>query len=237
MDVGYIQFNNKNSYEDFGIKILDEVIVPFPVKKKIKQSMPGGDGNYYIETGGYEDISIPFSFEVLDKEHVNNKYREIKRWLDFIEDNRLFIFDNHEYFYKVKSIEIPSNFETVANLYGVFKVNFICDPYSYLISACNEIDLPHSLYNSEMYEAKPIFRVVGEGLITLTINSKEVTINVGGEVIIDVDKQLVLRNGNIENTRKTGSWDNLIISPGVNTINITGGIIEKATIVPNFKTI
>lgn len=236
-NIGFIQFNGKNSYDDFGMKILDKVIVPFPKKKKEKSNFPGADGELYIDLGGYEDIVIPISFEILDKEQIRNKYRLIKRWLDSIEDNHLSLFDDMDYFYKVKDIQLPNNFETMFSIYGVANINFICDPYSYLKESNIEIELPQLIYNDTGYKALPIYRIKGEGLITLMVNSKEIVINVGQEIIIDVDKQLIFREGNIENVRKNGRWEDLELNIGENTFSYFGGSVDEITIIPNLRTI
>lgn len=236
-NAGFIQFNNSNSYYDMGMKILDKVIIPYPKKKMEITSIPGSEGDLYIDTDGYEDIILPISFEVIDKIQIENKYRKIKRWLNSIEDDHLFLFDDMDYFYKVKFVEIPNNFETMFNLYGVADIKFICDPYTYSKRGEEEIELPPSLYNDTGYKSKPIYRITGEGLITLNVNSKLITFNVGQELIIDTDLELIFRAGNIENSRKTGKWEDLYLMPGQNTLSYSGGRVDKITIQPNWRMI
>lgn len=233
-DIGFIQFNNANSY-DMGMKILDKLIVPYPKKKIDITPIPGGE-DLYSDTGGYEDIIIPISFEVIDPTQIKNKYRLIKRWLNSIKNNHLSLFDDLDHFYKVKSVEVPNNFETMFGLYGVANINFICDPFTYFKSGETERDITSTLYN-DGDECKPIYRILGEGLITLNVNSKPVTINVGQEITIDTDAELIFRSGNIENYRKTGKWEDLHLIPGQNTFSYSGGRVDKVTIQPNWRVI
>ncbi|MGL5149063.1 MAG: distal tail protein Dit [Clostridium sp.] len=233
MDVVFIEFNNKNSYEDFGMKILDKIIIPFPKKKYEIQSIPGADGDYYCDTGGYEDIVIPISFDVVEKNIISSKYRDLKRWLNDIIDNKLMISDDYEFFYRVKNIILPNDFETKFSLFGSVNVNFICEPYSYYKSGKQEIKVNNLIRNPGM-KSKPIYRIVGEGLITLLINSRPIVINVGQEVIVNVEKELLYRNGQIENIRKKGSWDSLTLESGMNTISWNGNFNVYVT--PNWRT-
>lgn len=233
MEVAFIQFNHKNSYTDLGMKILDKVIIPFPKRKVEVNDVPGADGDYYIYTDAYEDITVPVNFEILDQEHVKSKYRVIKRWLTEIHDNNIVFSDDYEYLYKVKNVVIGNDFETKFGLYGVVDVNFICEPYSYNISGSRETPLKNRLLNPGI-KAKPIYRIKGEGLLTLIVNSNPIIINVGQEVIVDTELQLVLRQGDIENVRKKGKWEHLELPPGQNTFSWIGNFEIK--IIPNWRT-
>lgn len=234
--VGYINFNNKNSYYDLDLKILNKLIIPFPERKIEIIDVPGGNGSLYLDLGGYNDITIPISFEAVNIDSVNNNYRYIKSWLDNIKDYKLYIVNTTDCFYKVKSVKIPSNFETIYNLYGKFDVNFICEPLAYLTDGSFEVPIPNILYNPTDYESKPTYIVRGEGLITLVVNSKEISMNISGEVIVDTELELILKNGSIINVSKKGSWEDLCFGPGENNISFKGNNFE-VLVIPNWRTI
>ena len=59
-------------------------------------------------------------------------------------------------------------------------------------------ELESVLYNDYLI-TRPIYRIVGEGYLTLTINNKTIKANVGQELIIDTDKGLCYRNGIVNN--------------------------------------
>lgn len=237
---GYILFNNKNSYRDIGAKIVDKIIIPFPKRKVDKIEIPGGE-DLYVDMGGYEDITIPIELDILDKRQIKNKYRDIKRWLGIINDNHLLFWDDLDYFYKVKKVELPNDFETMFSLNGTAVINFICDPYLYVVDGEEEIKLPPRLQNEYGIVANPTYRIKGEGVIKIRINKGEfVEFNVGQEIIVDVDRKIIYRNGFIENIRKKGAWEGLQLSPGENLIDYRvadEARLDEITIIPNWRTL
>lgn len=236
-NVVYFIFNNKNSYYDFKIKIIDKVIIPFPKAKKNTISIPGGE-DLIEDEGGYEDIKIPVSITILDKNEVKNKYREIIRWLSIIKDNHLIFSNDPEYFYKVKDIDLD-NFETKFSLFGEAKIDFICSPNSFEVDGLNEIQIPANLFNNGL-SAKPTYILRGEGIISLIINGNEVEFNVGQELIVDVERELIFKQGSIHNEVKKGAWEHLKLTEGENDINYKfkpGSRVDEILIIPNWRTI
>lgn len=228
-------FNNKNSWSDFHIKILNKVIIPFPKAKINKVPIPGGEDLIEVE-GGYEDITIPIQIDILNKKIIASKYREIKRWLSLIRDNHLIFSDDSEVFYKVKMIDLK-DFETQFQECGTTTIDFICSPYSYFVYGLEEVELNEYMYNSGIL-ATPIYRIKGEGIITLIINNKEIEFNVGQELIIDVEKELVFKAGVINNISKKGSWEDLKLQEGDNTLSYKiapGSRLDSITIIPNWR--
>ena len=228
----FIVFNNKNSYKDFKIKLLNEVIIPFPNKRMNPISIDGADGDLYEDLGGYDDIVIPVNLDILDEKIIKNRYRSIKRWLNQIEDNKLMFSTDLGYFYKVKKVEVPNNYKTVFNGLGEANINFICDPYTYDIDGVHEISLPPTLCNYGDV-SKPIYRIKGEGMLNLYVNDNLIKLNIGQEIIIDTDLELIYREGSIENNRKTGKWEDLYLKPGENKFNWNGNF--SITVIPNWR--
>ncbi len=231
-------FNNKNSWMDFQIKILGKIIIPFPKKKQSTVKIPGGEDRVEVE-GGYEDITIPVQIDILDKRMIETKYREIKRWLSIINDDHLIFSDDLDFFYKVKMIDLK-DFETQFQICGTTTINFICSPYLYSINGEYEIDFENNLFNEFPLNAEPVYKIVGNGTIKLNINSKVVTIDLLDEIILDVPKKLTLRNGKIEGKRKKGKWEDLELTPGDNNLSYEltpGTTLESFTMIPNWRTL
>lgn len=230
-------FNNKNSWTDFKIKIL-EITIPFPQEKKSTVKIPGGEDLVEVE-GGYEDITIPVKIDILDKKMIETKYREIKRWLSFIEDDHFILSDDLGFFYKVKMIDLKE-FITEFQACGTATVNFTCSPYLYSVNGEYEIDFENNLFNEFPLSAEPVYRIVGNGTIKLNINSKLVTIDLADELIIDIRRKLTLRNGYFEGKRKKGEWEDLKLIPGDNTLDYEltpGSTLESFTLIPNWRTL
>ncbi|MBO3424714.1 phage tail protein [Clostridium perfringens] len=230
-------FNNKNSWTDFKIKIL-EITIPFPQEKKSTVKIPGGEDLVEVE-GGYEDITIPVKIDILDKRMIETKYREIKKWLSFIEDDHFILSDDLGFFYKVKMIDLKE-FITEFQACGTATVNFTCSPYLYSINGEYEIDFENNLFNEFPLSAEPVYKIVGNGTIRLNINSKTVTIDLADEIIVDIPRKLTLRNGQFEGKRKKGEWEDLELIPGDNTLDYEltpGSNLESFTLIPNWRTL
>ncbi|EGT0682036.1 MULTISPECIES: distal tail protein Dit [Clostridium] len=230
-------FNHKNSWTDFKIKIL-EITIPFPKRKESTIKIPGGEDLVEVD-GGYEDITIPVKMDILDKRLIETKYREIKKWLSFIEDDHFILSDDLGFFYKVKMIDLKE-FITEFQTCGNATVNFTCSPYLYSVNGEYEIDFENNLFNEFQLNAEPVYKIVGNGTIKLNINSKIVTIDLADEIIVDIPRKLTLRNGYFEGKRKKGEWEDLELIPGDNILSYEltpGSNLESFTLIPNWRTL
>ena len=113
---------------------------------------------------------------------------------------------------------------------GRFTAIFTCEPYIYIDE--NERELESVLYNDYLI-TRPIYRIVGEGYLTLTINNKTIKANVGQELIIDTDKGLCYRNGIVNNVALDGKYKDMYLLEGKNTFSWTNGF--KIYITPNWR--
>lgn len=89
--------NNKHSFDDFGLWIIDKQIDP-PSKKRITSSIPYMNGVYdfsqiYGETT-YEERSLQYVFEIVEdtKEMLNIKKIEAINWL--MSDGKCYLYDD-----------------------------------------------------------------------------------------------------------------------------------------------
>ena len=227
-------FNNKNSFEDFEIKIIDDVIIPNPQEKADTIAIPGGE-DLVVRDGGYSDITIPVQIDILNKDIIKRKYRDIKNWLSNFEDNKLIFSNDSEVFYRVKKINLDS-FKTEFIECGSATINFVCSPYTYFLDGALEIPFASILFNDYGKEAKPIFHIKAEGLVTITINNNSVELNVGQEITVDVERELIYKDGVINNSIKKGSWNSLILKQGKNDLSYScNGTLNNITIIPNWR--
>ena len=84
----------------------------------------------------------------------------------------------------------------------------------------DEVILGGKIYNFDLI-SRPIYRIVGEGLLTLNINGKSIKANVGQELIIDTDKGLCYRDGIINNVALKGNYQDMYLLEGENTFSWT----------------
>ncbi|MDB1935144.1 MULTISPECIES: distal tail protein Dit [Clostridium] len=221
----FIVYNDSTNL-DVNLLVINRPSKPAPVMEYEEVKVPGGKTLYREK--GYGDIEITVSFNFMSKYSWDKDFRKIKQWLLSKVNNKLKFSDDLEVFYRVNKVTIETP-ERVMKKVGRFNVTFICDPLTYIEE--NERELPQALYNDYLV-AKPIYRIVGEGYLTMNINNKTIKANVGQELIIDTDKGLCYRKGIINNVALEGKYADMYLQEGNNTFSWTNGF--KIYILPNW---
>ena len=222
----FIIYNEKTNL-DVNLLVATRPSKPSPVMQYEEVKVPGGKTLYREK--GYGDIDIPVSFNFVSRNTWDKDFRIMKSWLLSKVNNKLKFSDDLEVFYKVNKVTIDTP-ERVMRKIGRFTAIFTCEPYIYIDE--NERELSKQLYNNYLL-SKPIYRIVGEGYLTLTINNKTIKANVGQELIIDTDKGLCYRNGIVNNVALEGRYEDLYLQEGENTFSWTSGF--KIYITPNWR--
>ncbi|MDU2106314.1 distal tail protein Dit [Clostridium sp.] len=228
MDNYYIIFNEKTNV-DFNLKIPKRVSKPAPIMNFEEKPVRGGK-TLYVEKG-YSDIEIPVEFNFKTNTTWDLDFRSIKKWLVNFKDNKLIFSDDIEVFYRVNKVVISSS-ERLLKRTGKFIVIFTCDPYVYLSDGEYEIDIDDYIYNNYL-ESRPIYRIVGEGFLTLAVNENVVKINVGQEVIINTELGLTYRDGIINNVSLDGNYEDLYLVEGDNNFKWSGDF--EIYVTPNWR--
>lgn len=227
----FILFNGRTSL-DVNLKVESRPSKPSPQKRYEEVDVPGRDGLLYRDKG-YGDIEISISFNFISKtpDKWDKDFRRIKKWLLENKDNTLKFSDDLEVFYKVNKVTIETP-ERILRRCGKLNVTFTCDPYTYYTNGKEEVILGGKIYNFDLI-SRPIYRIVGEGLLTLNINGKSIKANVGQELIIDTDKGLCYRDGIINNVALKGNYEDMYLLEGENTFSWTSGF--DVYIIPNWR--
>ncbi|MGG7057615.1 distal tail protein Dit [Clostridium tertium] len=228
MDKYFIVYNDKTNL-DVNLLVAERPSKPAPIMEYEEVKVPGGKTLY--KEKGYGDIPIPVSFNFMSKNTWDKEFRNMKNWLLRKVNNKLKFSDDLEVYYKVNKVTIDTP-ERVMKKIGKFTVTFTCEPYIYIDE--NERELVTLLYNNYL-PSRPIYRIVGEGYLTLTINNKIVKANVGQELIIDTDKGLCYREGIVNNVALDGKYKDMYLLEGENTFSWTPGF--KIYILPNWRCI
>ncbi|WP_099328786.1 distal tail protein Dit [Clostridium paraputrificum] len=228
MDNYYIIFNKKTNV-DFNLKIPKRVSKPAPIMNFEEKPVRGGK-TLYVEKG-YSDIEISVEFNFKTNRTWDIDFRSVKKWLLDFKDNKLSFSDDTEVFYRVNKVVISSS-ERLLKRTGKFIVIFTCDPYVYFSDGEYEIELEDYIYNNCL-KSRPIYRIVGEGFLTLTVNDKVVKINVGQETVIDTDVGLTYRDGIINNVSLNGKYEDLYLVEGDNNFKWSGNF--KIYVTPNWR--
>lgn len=222
----FIYYNEKTNL-DINLLVATRPSKPSPEMEYEEVKVPGGKTLYREK--GYKDIPIPISFNFISKNTWDKDFRIIKKWLLSKVNNKLKFSDDLEVFYKVNKVTIDTP-ERVMKRIGRFTATFTCEPYVYIDE--EERELGTQLYNNYLL-SKPIYRIVGEGYLTLTINNKVIKANVGQELIIDTDKGLCYRQGIVNNVALQGKYEDMYLLEGENTFSWEGNF--KIYILPNWR--
>lgn len=225
----YFLVYNSGTNLDVNLLIVARPSKPSPVMEYETVKVPGGKTLYREK--GYSDIEIPVSFNFISK-HPNlwdKDWRSIKRWLLSSGDGILKFCDDLEVFYKVNKVTIETPTRDMKRL-GKFNVIFTCDPYTYFNTEEEELN---NLVNNQYEVSRPVYRIVGNGELSLTVNNKLIKVNVGQELIINTDLGLTYREGIINNTSLTGNYEDLYLQEGENTFEWTENF--RIFITPNWR--
>ena len=107
------------------------------------------------------------------------------------------------------------------------------DGLKYLINGMNEYDISEINKNPYLM-SKPIYKIKGEGICTISVNGKTVKANVGQNLTIDTELMIAYReDGTMNNTAITGDYESLYLPEGDLSVTATSGFDVK--IIPNWR--
>lgn len=224
---------NGRSCDEVGLKVAKRPNIPTPQKRITEIVIPGRSGALHIDEGAYEEIEIQIEFNFSENSgNWGAALRSVRKWMHGSGDGRLIFSDDEQYFYKVSAVQTDGDTERNVKRLGYLTVIFVCDPFMYSLAGEEAIDLPCTLTNDGEC-SMPVYKITGEGLCTLSVNGKSVSVNVGQEITIDTDLRLVFRGQAMENTAVTGDLSSLWLVTGENEIRITDGF--AASVVPRWR--
>ena len=216
-----ITYNNKNSYNDFGLKRFNSKEHKAPVKNKIYESIPFMNGSYDFSniygSPSYSDRELNYSFliEIENEEVMNYKKIAIENWLLGTNSKSILIDEDLKgYYYMAECTEV--NFDNYYN-FGLIDVTFNAYPFkigeSYegnnLWDSFNfELDVLQdtkftvsgvsnvSIYNSSVIDIEP--EIIASSQFEITLDNKKYTVKAGASK----DYRFKLRKGNNNLTLK-----------------------------------
>lgn len=205
-----------------------------PEKNIDKIEVRGRDGFLTQDYGTYKSYIKPVECTLLDINYVD----ALCSWLDG--SGKVFFSNEPDKFYKATIINsIPIN-KALVN-YSRFLVQFEVQPFKYL--NCEPIILTKNdsidyIYNMGTVATQPYIKVVGNGLIALTINNKTIELeNIEGYVELDSEIEECFKDTGAErvencNNKMIGEFP--IFKTGKNVINFTGAV-SRVEITPRWR--
>jgi predicted phage tail component-like protein len=230
-----ILFNNKDSYSDLGLSITHRPNIPIAEESINTIEIEGLNGSLTEKYGTYKDIPIPIEFNAVNRKDIHSQFRQVKAWLQSIQDNKLVLNDDPDFFYKVNYITFDKDIERKFKVLGTFTATFVCKPFSYSFEVLNKITITQSmkLSNEGTAIAYPIMKIYGSGDITLTINNKNIVLTgITDNITLDSVMQEAY-NDNAENLNNKMDGYFPTLDVGSNNISWIGAI-TKIELQPNW---
>jgi predicted phage tail component-like protein len=223
----YFIFKNINSL-DYGI-VIDEDWLP-PIEKAEDDieyiEVPGRDGVLTVNNGRKKPI-----YKTIHCVLNNHEYKDIvKKWLTG--EGELIISNEPDVFYKSR-VYGPVQFEYSFVATSEFEINFICQPWAYLLTGKNKIIInsQDTIINNPGEIAKPLIKIYGNGPVDLILNNKIHKFYDIDEYAI-VDSELMEAYKDTSFIRYYGDFPEL--QPGENIISWTGNV-TKIEITPRWR--
>lgn len=232
------ELNGVNA-SSLGVYAVQRPDIPSPKKRIEKKTIAGRDGILAIDDETFEEIifAIDCNFMASNSKSFGECGRKIRAWTYSNQQSELVFNDDMNYFYKTQIVEM-SDIERVSRRVGKFTLNCTCAPFVYLSLGKKAIDIPPILVNL-YYQSHPVFKLTGEGIFELTVNGNSFFVNVAQNATVDSDLMLVYRedNGRLINQFSAGSFENLWLKNGNNSISVSAPSGGMAKIIPNWRCI
>ena len=216
-----ITYNNKNSYNDFGLKRFNSKEHKAPVKNKIYESIPFMNGSYDFSniygSPSYSDRELNYSFliEIENEEVMNYKKIAIENWLLGTNSKSILIDEDLKgYYYMAECTDV--NFDNYYS-FGLIDITFTAYPFKigesyegnnlwdnfnfeldvlqdtkFTVNGTSSVDI----YNPSVIDIEP--EIIASSQFEITLDNKKYTVKAG----TSKDYRFKLRKGNNNLTLK-----------------------------------
>lgn len=242
----FVEFNN-TICTDIRLQPVDRPSIPAAEYDYEEVEVKGRDGTLHIDNKRHKPLEIEQEFNYIGKEEEWAQiWRAAKKWLS-ARNAPLEFPDDPDYFYHVYYVKLETN-ERVTKRIGRFKASFICAPYMYLkagrvekkqefypvfLSTANGTPIleagGNTIFTTCMSKTvlnaldicHPLYRIVGNGICSFSVNGNWMHANVQGELIIDTELQAAYREDGVKmNQKVTGDYTKLYFQSGKNELMI-----------------
>lgn len=222
-------FNNLDSYKDLGLFIKSRPNIPIAEKNVNIIDVEGMNGSLTEDIGTYKSIEIEIDFSIVNKDNFYEKLRYIKAWLQNVDDNRMIISDDTDFFYLVDYVKLDSSITRTYKVLGVFKATFICKPFCFAFDGLNVSTIKTNgniIMNNGTVKSDPIIKITGTATINLFINSREIIINnLASDITLDCELKEAY-NSEYSNLNNIINGDYPFLDVGKNVITWIGNITK-----------
>ena len=202
--------------------------IPTPEQVVESINVDGRHGSL-TRLGAFKDIDFPIEYNILEMDNIKPQLRKIK---GYFFGKKTLQFTDDDVYYKIKSLQITETDNQIEE-YGLFTVQFICDPFQYEKNTIKIITQSSTLINIGTVESEPLIKVFGTGNIKISINDKSFQIlSLTDYISIDCELKETHRNKASRNKNMVGEYP--VFKVGNNIISFTGSI-TKLEIEPRWR--
>lgn len=212
----WFEFNGKKS-SDYSIYTNEMPPEQYPEDEIEYIEVPGRDGYLSINNNRKMPIEKMIEATLIRKENRD----VVKRWLKG--DGKLILSTEPDVYYKARVVTPVQYFGTIYRGRR-FGVNFLCQPWAYLIEGDGIITITtkNTVINNPEELSKPLIKIYGSGAVDLIINSKIHKFNINGHITVDSE----LKESYKDNSLVPFTGDFPELRAGNNNISWTGTVTQ-----------
>ena len=233
---GTVFFNGRNA-QDLGI-IVEELPSYYYAERAFNHKQVNGkNGDVILDTGRYENVKKVYKVACYDPSR--NFYESavaLSTFLHSAGSDYIRLEDSYEpSSYRMAIYEETNEIENLLGKAGRCEITFNCMPQRFLLSGDEEITIPssgYSIYNPTAFDAKPMIRIQGTGMVTINGRSVQVTEN-DNDMLVDCENQNAKDLSGADMNYFIYCDEFPILKPGFNTISYTE-TIDAVKITPRW---
>lgn len=205
-----------------------------PAKESERVSIPGRSGDLFIPRKRWANLPLTFNCFINDNFHEN--YTLLSEFLNSRKGYKVLETSWQPDIYRMAAFVSTLNPDmNQLNRRGKFSIEFDCKPQRFLKNGTvmQEITSGSTLNNPTAFQAQPLIRIYGNGV--LTIGAQTVTVAGNTHAYVDVDSEIMdcfYGTTNLNSKVTLSGHEFPVLEPGANTVSFTG--ITKVEMKPRW---
>ena len=237
---GLIVYGGESS-ADYGMVVSEAPAYERPVRKQTVFNVPGKNGAIIFQEDAWEDV--PRSYNVWAAADLDTLVDKVTAFEAVLNSQKGYVRleDNFEpEFFRLAYYSGGDSFSNHMTQYGDATINFTCRAERFYKSGAFPIEVTDGdeILNPTRYTSKPLIYIEGSGTVTIASGGNTMSADLTDHITIDCDSMNAYRleygdwgDYTSMNDKISGSFP--VLTPGINTIGITG-TVTKVEITPRF---
>lgn len=238
--MGIVAFNGVTS-KSLGIEVESFPTYEFPEREYEVISVPGRNGDLYIDKGSYKNVNAKYDLAIGSHE-IEQPYlaEKLVSWLTSAKGYCRLEDSYYPEIYRMALYKKSGSISNIMNHGGRLSVDFECKPQKFL--KIGEVKTTFSqsgtIINPTLQVAKPLLKVTGRGNGSININNKIINVNLlesatssgSGITNIEVDTAKFME-GIGSSTDNSFVFENsdLSVDSSIDAVGITDAEVDKET--------